>query len=211
MKMAEKKEAEKKTVKADADAAATKKNVAEKKAEQTVKHAVEKKEAGKGTEVSKHNEEKRKEDAGKKAQQKKEKKPGHKKNVDGKAKTAEMKKAEKMKKKIRKKTHPVFRGRFGKKQFRRKSNKKWQKWRLPRGIDIFFRREDGSMPRIGYRVAKEFRDFHPSGMKEVMVANPAQLSNVGKDVVVRISGTVGKRKRKEIIKKAKEAGVKVLN
>jgi large subunit ribosomal protein L32e len=203
--MAEKKEPEKKTAKANADAG-TKKTVVAKKTEHTVKQAADKKEVVKVAEASKQ-----KEDAGKKTQQKKEKKPGHKKNVDGKSKTPEMKKAEKTRKKIRKKTHPVFRGRFGKKQFRRKSNKKWQKWRLPRGIDIFFRKEDGSMPRIGYRVPKEFRHFHPSGMREVMVANPSELSKVGKDVVVRISGTVGKRKRKEIIKKAKEAGVKVLN
>ena len=147
----------------------------------------------------------------KKEAQKKPKKPSHKKNVDGKSKTAEMKKAEKTRDKMKGKTHPIFRGRFGKKQFRKKSIKKWQKWRYPRGIDIFFRREDGSVPRIGYRVPKEFRDFHPSGMMEKKVENLAELQSAGKNVVVRIGGTVGAKKRKEIIRKAKEIGVKILN
>ena len=122
-----------------------------------------------------------------------------------------MKKAGKIRERMKRKKHPVFRGRFGKKQFRRKSNKKWQKWRYPRGIDIFFRREDGSVPRIGYRVPKEFRDFHPSGMMEKKVENLAELQSAGKNVVVRIGGTVGAKKRKEIIRKAKEIGVKILN
>ena len=192
--MAEKKETEKKGTKANADVKAAKKGPAQKpKTEAAKKPVAEKQEAAKAV-------------APKKA-----KKPGHKKNTEGKAKTPEMKKAGKIREKMRRKKHPVFRGRFGKKQFRRKSIKKWQKWRYPRGIDIFFRREDGSVPRIGYRVPKEFRDFHPSGMREAMVANVGQLESAGKNVAIRISGTVGKKKRKEIIKKANETGVKVLN
>jgi len=128
-----------------------------------------------------------------------------------KEKTATMKKAEKLRDKIKKKRHPVFRGRFGKKQFRRKSNEKWQKWRYPRGIDIFFRREDGAIPRIGYRVPKEFRHYHPSGMREAMVSNEQQLAGVGQDIVVRIASTVGRKKRKGIIKKANEMGIRILN
>jgi len=192
--MAGKKEAEKKNQKIGANVKTKKAEPVQKqKAEVSKKHEVEKKEVVKD------------------ADKQKEKKPAHKRNVEGKKKTPEMKKAAKMRDKIKKKKHPVFRGRFGKKQFRRRSIKKWQKWRYPRGIDIFFRKEDGSIPRIGYRVPKEFRNFHPSGMREVKVANLTELEKAGKDVAVRISGKVGNRKRKEIIKKANEIGVKVLN
>lgn len=125
--------------------------------------------------------------------------------------TPEMKEAAKIREKMKKKNHPIFRGRFGKKQFRRKSIKKWQKWRYPRGIDIFFRKEDGAVPKIGYRVPKEFRHFHPSGMREMRVSTVSEISKASRNTAVRIVATVGKKKRKEIIKKAMEMGVKVVN
>ncbi len=132
-----------------------------------------------------------------------------------KPKSKKIKKPESVKKlqtKIKKKKKlPIFRGRFGKKQFRRKSNKKWQKWRKPRGIDVLNRKEDGAMPKTGYRTAKEVRGLHPSGYREVLVNNPKELVALKEGEAARISGTVGKKKRIGIVKEAGKKGIVVLN
>lgn len=117
-----------------------------------------------------------------------------------------------MKKLNSKKHHPVFRGRFGKKNIRRKSIAKWDKWRLPHGIDLDKGRNHGRQPRIGYRSSKEIRFVHPSGYKEVLVCNFNDLAKVEvKTQAARLSATIGKRKRNEMIKKANELGIWVLN
>lgn len=111
-----------------------------------------------------------------------------------------------------KKDHPVFRGRFGKKQFRRKSIAKWNKWRKPHGIDIDKSLAHGFRPKIGYRSSANLRDIHPSGYKEIIVCNVNDLTKINnKTHAARISRTVGKRKRNEIIKKANESAIWVLN
>ena len=117
---------------------------------------------------------------------------------------------EKTKELIKGKKKPTFRGRFGKKQCRRKSNDKWDKWRRPRGIDIRRKKEDGSVVDIGYRTDKKIRNLHPCGLAEVRVNNVAELETL-KGVAVRISGTVGKKKKQEILKKAEEMKLKVIN
>jgi large subunit ribosomal protein L32e len=120
-------------------------------------------------------------------------------------------KAEKIREKIKAKKKPVFRGRFGKKQTRRKSNEKWDKWRRPRGIDITRKSEDGAVVDIGYRTERKIRGLHPSGMKEVMVCTPAELGKVSEGCAARISGTVGKKKKADIVKTAESMNIKVLN
>ena len=111
-----------------------------------------------------------------------------------------------------KKKLPVFRGRFGKKNIRRKSNKKWQKWRKPRSIDLDRGLQHGFTPKIGHRNKTALRGIHPSGYNEVMVRNVNDIENVNvKTEAIRISATVGKRKRNEIITKANEKGIWVLN
>jgi len=111
-----------------------------------------------------------------------------------------------------KKKLPTFRGRFGKKNIRRKSNKKWQKWRKPRSIDLDRGLQHGFTPKIGYRNKKELRGIHPSGYNEIMVRNMADVEKINvKTEAIRISATVGKRKRNDIITKANEKGIWVLN
>lgn len=120
----------------------------------------------------------------------------------------------KKQKKIRGKKHVLFRGRFGKRRIRRISNKKWQRWRVPRGIDIEMKQHDGYRPKIGYRFAKEIRHLHPSGYPEKTINNIGELMVISKEknpFVVRVAGKVGKRKRIEIVKKANELGLRVLN
>ena len=111
-----------------------------------------------------------------------------------------------------KKKLPTFRGRFGKKNIRRKSKAKWQKWRKPRSIDLDRGLQHGYRPKIGYRSKTELRDIHPSGYVEVMVRNINELETVEvKTQAIRISATVGKRKRNDIITQANKKGIWVLN
>lgn len=90
-----------------------------------------------------------------------------------------------------------------------------ESWRRPRGIDSKMRlKKKGKPPlvSIGYRNPKLVRGLHPTGFKEVLVHNVKDLEKVNPDrEAVRIAGTVGRRKRIEIIQKADELGIVVLN
>ena len=90
-----------------------------------------------------------------------------------------------------------------------------ESWRRPRGLHSKVRLKLKSklkMPSIGYRAPKHLRYLHPSGFEEVLVHNPKELEKIDpKKQAVRIASTVGKKKRKELIKKAEEMGIKVLN
>lgn len=111
---------------------------------------------------------------------------------------------------IKRKHLPSFMGRFGKECIRSNKIRKWQRWRKPRGEDIVRYKEDGARPKAGYRTPNLIRYLHPSGYKEIMVHNPKELAGL-KEVIVRIAGAVGKKKRKIIIAEAKKAGLKLAN
>ncbi len=86
-------------------------------------------------------------------------------------------------------------------------------WRRPKGINskvLVKKKGKLPMPAIGYGTPKIERYMHPSGMKEVMVNN---VNDLGKATgyAVRISATVGNKKRIDIVKKAEEMKLKVLN
>gem|GEM_PF-691579 len=115
---------------------------------------------------------------------------------------------------VRAKKRPMFRGRFGQRSVRSVKDAKWKRWRKPRGIDIYFRREDGLVPGTGYQRPKEIRFVHPSGYRERLVCNMAQLLALEKEkavVAARISGKVGKRKKELLLNKADELLIVVLN
>lgn len=88
-------------------------------------------------------------------------------------------------------------------------------WRRPRGIHNKTRkRKKGKFlsPKIGYGNAAKFRGLHPSGYREVLVHNPAELEGIDAErEAVRIAAGVGKRKRLAIVEKAKELKIRVLN
>jgi len=88
-------------------------------------------------------------------------------------------------------------------------------WRRPRGRHSKLRRHYGyrpPLPRIGYSSPKKVRGLHPSGFREVMVYNVDGLENIDvKKEAIRIAHGVGKKKRHEIIAKADEMGIRVLN
>jgi len=88
-------------------------------------------------------------------------------------------------------------------------------WRKPKGVDNKVRRQDKGWPalvRVGYRGPSESRGLHPSGHFEVIVHRQADLERVvpGRDVA-RIGKTVGARKREQILARANELGIRVVN
>jgi large subunit ribosomal protein L32e len=88
-------------------------------------------------------------------------------------------------------------------------------WRKPKGRQSKIRAKlkgKLKMPTIGYRAPKELRYLHPSGFKEVLIHNVNELLKVNPEKeVARIASKVGKKKRSEILKKAEELKIKILN
>ena len=89
------------------------------------------------------------------------------------------------------------------------------RWRRPKGIDNKMRQKRKGWPRtvnVGFRSPKAVRHLHPSGMEEVAVFNVGDLTIVDPETqVARIGGTVGRRKRRFILKEALELGIRILN
>lgn len=89
------------------------------------------------------------------------------------------------------------------------------KWRRPKGIDNPMRlRLKGMPPRpsSGFGTPREVRGLHPSGLRPVVVRNVKELELLNpSEVIVYVGRTVGKRKRVEIIGKARELGFLVAN
>jgi large subunit ribosomal protein L32e len=88
-------------------------------------------------------------------------------------------------------------------------------WRKPKGLDNKVRKEYSGWParvKVGYASPKELRGLHPSGFREVMVHNVAELMEINPHLeAARIGATVGRRKRLEIVRRAKELGIHILN
>lgn len=90
-----------------------------------------------------------------------------------------------------------------------------ESWRRPRGIDSKMRKEvKGWSPKVkvGYRGPRLARGLHPSAFKEIIVYNVDDLRNIDSETeAIRIAHTVGAKKRAEILSKARELGIHVLN
>jgi len=89
-------------------------------------------------------------------------------------------------------------------------------WRNPkRSLDNKIGKECKGFPprvKVGYRGPKAVRYLHPSGKIEVLVSNPSQLEGLDPNMhVVRVASTVGAKKRGEILKRARELRLKVVN
>ncbi len=90
-----------------------------------------------------------------------------------------------------------------------------EKWRKPKTRTNKIRRKlkgKKPMPLIGSGSPKKERNRHPSGLFEIRVSNPKELDEVDKKTeCVRISGSVGNKKKIIITKEANKMGIKVLN
>ena len=90
-----------------------------------------------------------------------------------------------------------------------------ESWRKPKGKDNKMRLQKSGVPalvKVGYRGPRAARGLHPSGYRDNLIHNTAELVKLDpKKDAARIGHTVGKKKRIEIISKAVELGIKVLN
>lgn len=88
-------------------------------------------------------------------------------------------------------------------------------WKRPVGTHSDVRLEKKgapAKPKAGYRTDKDIRGKHPSGYDEVMVHNTGDLEEIDtEEEAARIGSTVGGKKREQILEKAEELEIKVLN
>ena len=89
------------------------------------------------------------------------------------------------------------------------------KWRAPRGSQSKMRKEKAGkrdLPKVGRGTALAWRGMHPSGRFEFFVRNLHDLGRVNeKTQAIRISAAIGAKAKEEIVKRAKELGLAVLN
>ncbi len=88
-------------------------------------------------------------------------------------------------------------------------------WRKPKGVDSHMRLSVKGWPalvKIGYRGPRAVRGLHPSGLRDVLVHNKAELETLSPNAdAARFAAGVGRRKRIELARRAKEMGIRVLN
>ncbi|MEM1513837.1 MAG: 50S ribosomal protein L32e [Candidatus Thermoplasmatota archaeon] len=88
-------------------------------------------------------------------------------------------------------------------------------WRRPRGVHSKQKKHyhyRPPLPRIGYSSPKKVKGLHPSGFKERLVYSLKDMEGIDAEKeAIRIAHTVGRKKRQEIIAKADELGIRVLN
>ena len=99
--------------------------------------------------------------------------------------------------------------------YRKPSLKNNHKWRWGHGRDNKIRLKMKGKPRppeTGYRSPRLVRGLLRNGLKPVIVRNVNDLEKVDKErEIAVIYHGVGKRKRMQIIEKAKELGIQILN
>ena len=88
-------------------------------------------------------------------------------------------------------------------------------WRRPRGKTSKMRLGLRGWPKavkIGYRSARKTRGLHPSGLQEVTVRRPEDLDRIDpKTQIVKISGSIGERKRIAIMERVQTLQLTVTN
>ncbi|KZX11213.1 50S ribosomal protein L32e [Methanobrevibacter curvatus] len=105
------------------------------------------------------------------------------------------------------------------KKFKRQEYARYKKlgikWRRPRGKTSKMRRYEAgkpAMPSIGYGSPKNLRGLHPSGYKDVLIYNLKDLVELDPSSEAgRISASIGLKKKIQLLEKANELGIKILN
>ncbi|MBR9689470.1 MAG: 50S ribosomal protein L32e [Candidatus Altiarchaeota archaeon] len=104
------------------------------------------------------------------------------------------------------------------KKFKRPESWKYKRlgdeWRKPRGAKNPAKRGAAGRPALpspGHGSPRATRGRHPSGLIDTLVNNLKDMKGLKKgEHIVRIGGSVGKRKRLDIFKKARESGIRVV-
>lgn len=98
---------------------------------------------------------------------------------------------------------------------RRKRLGRKLKWRKPKGIHSKIRHKfkgRRKMPSPGYKSPKKVIGLHSSGSKIVNISSLEDIEKISKEIEgMVISKKVGIKKKLEILRKAKEYSIKVLN
>tara|TARA_B100000073_G_C23648989_1_gene539786 strand:+ start:46 stop:702 length:657 start_codon:yes stop_codon:yes gene_type:complete len=88
-------------------------------------------------------------------------------------------------------------------------------WRKPKGLQSKQRlnmKYRTPMARVGYGKISSVRGLHSSGFEDILVNNPTDLDGLDPErQAVRISASVGNRKRAKIHDRADDLGLRVLN
>ena len=94
-----------------------------------------------------------------------------------------------------------------------KKKKSLRVWRRAKGKHSKMRRRRAgypAIPNIGYRNARVTQGLI-KGMTPTLIHNILELSRASKNSIIIISRTVGAKKKIEIMKKAREMNMKILN
>lgn len=98
---------------------------------------------------------------------------------------------------------------------RRKRLGRKLKWRKPKGIHSKIRHHfkgRRKMPSPGYKSPKKVKQLHASGSKMISIFSADDVAKIKKESeCIIIPKTIGMKKRLEILRKAKELNVAVLN
>lgn len=119
----------------------------------------------------------------------------------------EIKKLLEVRKKIKSKK-PVF-----VQQDYHKKKRLSKKWKRPTGLQSKMRHQfKGYRRRVkqGWRSPVEVRGYHGRGVEVVIINNVSELNKV-KDKAIILSSTIGLKKKMQILEKAKELGLIVIN
>ena len=110
----------------------------------------------------------------------------------------------------KKKDHPRFKRPNVGRSTRSRLDDNWRKPRRQGNKQRKKLNKAGKWPTIGYKNPEELQNVHPCGLKEILINNVNDLENL-EGVAIRIASGTGKRKKIEIVKKANEKGLKILN
>ncbi|MEM0379308.1 MAG: 50S ribosomal protein L32e [Nanopusillaceae archaeon] len=88
-------------------------------------------------------------------------------------------------------------------------------WRRPKGIHNKIRKKIKGKPEmveVGYGSPREVKGLLRNGKRPVLVHNIEELEKIDKEKEIAvIASTVGRRKREQIIKRAKELNIEIYN